>query len=130
MVGVAVEGSSLTYSNREQDEILFQTRALLPWAVRFEQHMSRLLPGKQFVRFNMDAAVRVDLTTRYQAHATGIGAKFLTVDEARQLEDRPPLTPAQKDELAPPAPAAEDQAPPKLRVIRDDSGRAVGMEMA
>lgn len=100
MLGVAIEGSSLTYSNREQDEILLQTRALLPWAIRFEQHLSRLLPGKQFVRFNMDAAVRVDLTTRYKAHAIGIAAKFLTPDEARQLEDRPPLTAAQKKELA------------------------------
>lgn len=102
MLGIGIEGSSLTYSNREQDEILFQTRALLPWAVRLEQHLSRFLPGKQFVRFNMDAAVRVDLTTRYQAHATGIGAGFLTIDEARQLEDRPPLTAAQKDDV--PAP--------------------------
>lgn len=117
MMNLAVEGSSLTYSNREQDEILFQTRAVLPWAVRFEQHMSRLLPGKQYVRFNLDAAVRVDLTTRYKAHAIGIAAGFLLDDEARQLEDRPPLTPAQRERIkpmpAPPPPLPAPPAPPK-----------------
>ncbi|HUR24014.1 MAG TPA: phage portal protein [Acidimicrobiales bacterium] len=91
MLGLAVEGQSQTYSNREQDEILFQTRALLAWAVRFEQHISRLLPGGQYIKHNFDAAVRVDLTTRYQAHALGITAGFLLPNEARELEDRLPL---------------------------------------
>lgn len=111
MVGVAVEGSSLTYSNREQDYINFQTLAAKPWAERFEQHISRLLPGKQYVKFNMDAGVRVDLTTRYKAHEIGIRARFLHPDEARALEDRPPLTPTQVEDLKPATPAAP--APPK-----------------
>lgn len=114
LAGLAVEGSSLTYSNREQDWINFQTMAQLPWAVRFEQHISRLLPGKQYVRFNMDAAVRVDLTTRYKAHAVGIAAKFLHPDEARQLEDRPPMTPAQLEsmpETTPPPARPTEEAP-------------------
>lgn len=110
-LALAVEGSSLTYSNREQDWINLQTMALLPWAVRFEQHISRLLPGKQFVKFNMDAAVRVDLTTRYKAHEIGIRSRFLHPDEARELEDRKPLTPAQAADLKPAAPAAP--TPPK-----------------
>jgi hypothetical protein len=33
----------------------------------------------------------VPLLDRYQAHAAGIAAGFLTVNEARQLEDLPPL---------------------------------------
>lgn len=113
-MSLAVEGSSLTYSNREQDEILFQTRALLPWAVRLEQHISRLLPRGQYIKFNMDAAVRVDLSTRYAAHAIGIGADFLTPDEARELEDRQPLTPAQlaAQKARKPAPATTPPMPP------------------
>ncbi len=111
MLALAVEGSSLTYSNREQDEILFQTRALLTWAGRFEQHISRLLPGKQYIKFNFDAGVRVDLTTRYKAHEIGIRSRFLHPDEARELEDRPPLTPAQKEDLKPAMPATP--SPPK-----------------
>lgn len=103
-IGGAPEGNSLTYGNREANVIEFQTDALLPNAVRYEQHISRLLPGKQFVKFNMDAAIRVDLKTRYDAHAVGIAAGFLTKDEARQLEDRLPLTDAQKADHKPPAP--------------------------
>lgn len=114
MLGLAVEGNSLTYSNREQDEILFQTRALLAWAVRFEQHISRLLPGKQYIKHNFDAAVRVDLTTRYKAHGLGITAGFWHPDEAREKEDLPPLTPAQKEDLKPkPAAPPLPPAPPK-----------------
>jgi hypothetical protein len=44
------------------------------------------------------------LKTRYEAHAIGIDSGFLTVDEVRQLEDRPPLP-----ETTPPMP---DQAVP------------------
>lgn len=115
MIGIAVEGSSLTYSNREQDEIAFQTRALLHWAVRFEQHISRQLPRSQYVKFNMDAAVRVDLASRYAAHKVGIDGGFLLKDEARELEDRPPLTPAQmaaQKPPMPPPPAPPKEAPP------------------
>ena len=35
--------------------------------------------------------MRVALKDRYDAHKTGIDAGFLTVNEARELEDRPPL---------------------------------------
>lgn len=109
LLGIPVEGTSLTYSNREQDEILLQSRALQHWAVRFEQHISRLLPGKQYVRFNMDAAVRSDITTRYKAHEIALGKKpWKLVDEVRALEDAKPLTPAQREELnpTPPPPVA------------------------
>ena len=111
-IGGSTEGSSITYGNREANVIEFQTDALLPNAVRFEQHISRLLPGKQYVKFNMDAAIRVDLKARYEAHAIGITNKFLLPDEARELEDRPPLTPAQVAMLATVKPTPPT-APPK-----------------
>lgn len=111
-IGGTVEGGTVTYANREANVIEFQTDALLPNAVRFEQHISRLLPNRQYAKFNMDAAIRVDLKTRYEAHQIGIQSKFLLPDEARELEDRLPLTAAQKEELNPPVavpamPAAE-----------------------
>jgi hypothetical protein len=43
------------------------------------------------VKFNVDGLLRSDLSTRYAAHAVGIGSGFLTVDEARAYEDLPPL---------------------------------------
>ena len=35
--------------------------------------------------------MRVDLKSRYEAHAIAIAAGFLTVNEVRALEDRGPL---------------------------------------
>jgi hypothetical protein len=53
--------------------------------------VSRLLPRTQQAKFNAGGFVRVALKDRYDAHKTGIEAGFLTVNEARDLEDRPPL---------------------------------------
>jgi phage portal protein BeeE len=43
--------------------------------------------------------LRSDLPTRYAAYSTGIGAGFLLPDEARALEDMPPLPDDDADNL-------------------------------
>lgn len=91
MIGAAPEGSSVTYANREQRALDFVTFALMPWIVRFEAALTRMLPRGQFVKFNTSALLRADTLTRYQAHAIGIKNRFLLPDEAREKEDRPPL---------------------------------------
>jgi HK97 family phage portal protein len=90
-------GNSLTYKTLEQTELRFNARVVRPWAVRIEQHLSQVVPGGQYFRFNLDANVRADLMTRYQAHEIGLRIGIETQDEARLLEDRAPLTPAQRD---------------------------------
>jgi HK97 family phage portal protein len=87
----ADSGNSLTYANVEQRALDFLTFGLRPWLVRLETALSALLSEKTTVKFNAAALVRTDLLTRYQAHEVGIRAGFLTVNEARDLEDRPPL---------------------------------------
>jgi HK97 family phage portal protein len=84
-------GGSLTYANVEQRALDFLQFGLAPWLVRLETAISRLLSSTTTVKFNAGALVRTDLLTRYQAHEVGIRAGFLTVNEARELEDRPPL---------------------------------------
>jgi phage portal protein BeeE len=84
-------GGSLTYANVEQRALDFLTFGLRPWLVRLEAAISGLLSSTTTVKFNAGALVRTDLLTRYQAHEVGIRAGFLTVNEARDLEDRPPL---------------------------------------
>jgi HK97 family phage portal protein len=84
-------GGSLTYANVEQRALDFVTFSLGPWVARIEAALTALLPRNQFVKLNTGALLRADLKTRYEAHAIGIGSGFLTVDEARALEDRPPL---------------------------------------
>jgi HK97 family phage portal protein len=101
-------GGSLTYSNVEQRSLDLLTYAADPWLVRLERMLSSLLPRPQEVKFNRAALLRTDLLTRFRAHAIGIGARFLLPDEARAVEDMPPLTDEEKTELqaigvAPPA---------------------------
>ena len=88
--------TSRTYSNVEQEQLQLLRFTLLPWMIRFEQAFSDLLPRGQVAKFNVDAFLRADTLTRYQAHAIALQSGFLTVDEVRQLEDMNPL---QADEL-------------------------------
>jgi HK97 family phage portal protein len=104
MVGVAVDGSSLTYQNMETRWTEFVRSACQPWMTRFERAVSwHLLPRPQYVKFVPDVYLRADTKTRYETHAIGVQGKFLTPNEARELEDRPPLDGG--DDF-PPAPVA------------------------
>jgi HK97 family phage portal protein len=104
MIGGATSGSSVTYANREQRAADFLTFGLMPYLIALEDGLSGLVPGPNRVKFNVDGVLRSDLKTRYEAHAIGIDSGFLTVDEVRQLEDRPPLpetTPPMADQAVP-----------------------------
>lgn len=84
-------GSSMTYANLEQFNQQLLTFTLDPWLVRLERMLYDLLPRPQFARFNRGALLRTDLLTRYRAHEIAIRNKFETVNEVRDLEDRPPV---------------------------------------
>lgn len=75
----------------EQQSIGFVVYTLRPWLTCIESALSRLLPRGQFVRFNVDALLRGDIKSRYEAYAQARNAGWLSVDEIRELEDRPPL---------------------------------------
>jgi HK97 family phage portal protein len=90
--------TSSTYSNVEQEQLQLLRFTLLPWMIRFEQAFSDLLPRGQVAKFNVDAFLRADTLTRYQAHEIGLRSGFLTTDEARALEDLQPMTGEQADE--------------------------------
>lgn len=92
-------GGAMTYQNIEQRNLQLLIYALDPWLTRIERALSGLLPRPHRVKFNRGALLRTDLLTRYRAHAIAIKAKFGTQDEARELEDRPPLTAKQIDQL-------------------------------
>jgi HK97 family phage portal protein len=113
-LGIPVEGSSLTYANLEQRNVRRVQVTLLPWIIRIEKALSALLPNKQFVKLNVDSVLRADLKTRYEAYKIGIDGKFLLPAEAREMEDRRPLTDDEKEELAPePPPVAGPVAEPQ-----------------
>jgi HK97 family phage portal protein len=86
--------SARQYSNIEQDAVNLIKFSLGGHLARFEQTFSLALPPMIHARANLDAVLRADTLTRYQAHQIGIDAGFLTVDEARDLEHRAPLAAA------------------------------------
>jgi len=98
-LGISVDGTSLTYANLEQRNTRFVRVSLLPWIVRIEKALSDLMMRPRYAKFNVDGLLRSDLPTRYAAYSTGIGAGFLLPDEARALEDMPPLPDDDVDNL-------------------------------
>jgi HK97 family phage portal protein len=95
--------SARQYSNIEQDAVNLLKFSLGGHLVRFEQTLGLAFPRGTCVRANTDAVLRADTLTRYQAHAIALSNNFLTVDEVRDLEHRPPLPekPAISDEYSP-----------------------------
>jgi HK97 family phage portal protein len=87
-----------TYANVESRFTELARFCLLPWAARMESGCDSELPRGQDMKINLDALLRADTATRYAAHKIGLEAHFITIDEVRDLEDRPPLTAEQKAE--------------------------------
>lgn len=91
MIGHASSGSSITYANIEERQIAFQQWTLLPWAARIEAALTSVLPRPQFVRFNLDAMLRVSLLDRYKAHGMSLRDGWRNADEVRRFEDEKPI---------------------------------------
>lgn len=83
-------GNSLTYSTEELRQIR-RAADLRPYLVRFERAIARILPNRQYARFNVDATMRVDIKTRIGIQGEQIGDGRLSVNEARVMEDREPV---------------------------------------
>lgn len=89
-VGLVGTGSSITYANRTDAKQASIDR-MNPDMVLIEEALTDELPPPQFAKFNTGAYLRGDIGTRFNQYATGIGAGFLTVDEARAFEDWGPM---------------------------------------
>lgn len=87
----AIEGNSQTYSNVEQEWLAFARFTLVGYLRKIEEALTDIAPHGQTVRFNLDALLRSDTKSRYEAHRLGIEAGFLTVNEVRALEQLPPI---------------------------------------
>jgi HK97 family phage portal protein len=88
------------YTSPEMRGTDFLTFTLRPWLTRVERAVSGLLPSTQAAKFNAGGMVRATLRDRYEAHKVAIEAGFLTVNEVRELEDRPPLPPSEGGAVA------------------------------
>jgi HK97 family phage portal protein len=82
--------NSLTYATEEARQIK-RAANVSPYVERIERAVSRVLPEKQYIKFNTDAKIRADVSTRTDIVGAQVADGRLSVNEARALEDRPPV---------------------------------------
>lgn len=95
---LGVSTTSRTYQNsehRRQDQLDF---TLGHYVSAFQDRLSMrdVLPRGHVARVKFDGFLRTTTPQRMQSYKTGVEVGAYTEDEIRDLEDRPPLTPAQK----------------------------------
>ena len=85
-------GGNTSYSSVEVISIEWLRLGLGPLIARIEAGLQRLIVGNTtFVKFNIDGLLRPTTKERYDAYAVALTNGFLSLDEIRSLEDRPPL---------------------------------------
>lgn len=95
---LGVSTTSRTYQNsehRRQDQLDF---TLGHYVSAFQDRLSMrdVLPRGHVARVKFDGFLRTTTPQRMQSYKVGLEVGAYTEDEIRDLEDRPPLTPAQK----------------------------------
>jgi HK97 family phage portal protein len=86
MLGVTEGGMS--YSSVEQQMLFYAEHTVRPYAEMLESAFQRLLLNdSSFIRFNINALVRADLTTRTEAYSKALLAGYMSVNDVRALED-------------------------------------------
>lgn len=105
-------GGSLTYSTVEMNSLDLINTTLRPWLVRLEGAFTRLMPGREFVRFNVDAMLRTSVLDRYTAHGMSLAQGWRNKDEVRALENLSPLPPGAGGDVYGPVAAIPASTPP------------------
>lgn len=99
LVAVAISGSSVTYANVEQRGLDFLTYTMQRWITWWERKLGAMLPGGQYVKFDLSPLLRTDILTRWTVNHAQIASRVMTQDEVREGESLPPLTPEQRDQV-------------------------------
>lgn len=97
---------AVTYGNRSDDALQRITDSYMPVAVGFEEAWSRLLPGRNCVRADVEALMRSTPRERIELLKLKLDAGLITLDEARAEEGLPPLPPKPAPPAPPPVPAS------------------------
>lgn len=86
-----------THTNVTEQQKEFYTDTLQPILTMYEQELTWKLflddelDDGYFFRFNVDAILRADLKTRYEAYRIGVQGGFIAPNEPRRLENLPPM---------------------------------------
>jgi HK97 family phage portal protein len=105
-VGIAQEGSAITYQTIEDNMLDFLAFPMTPWIVEYEGWLGDWVTSTQYVKLDTSPLLRTDFLSRMQGYHMMIGSRAFTQDEIREMEDRPPLTPEQQAQIdkMPPVP--------------------------
>lgn len=103
-----------TFSNIEHQSIEFVMHTLRPWCERIEQTITRDLiqpryRGLYFAEFTMDALLRGDTKSRYEAYGMAIDKGWMSRNEVRKKENLNPVDGL--DEFLTPMNMAPDEGP-------------------
>ena len=86
MLGVTESGMS--FASVEQQMLFYAEHTVRPYVEMLEAAFSRvLLNERSFIKFNLNAIVRADLTTRTEAYSKALLAGYMSVNDVRALED-------------------------------------------
>lgn len=125
---LGVSTTSRTYQNSEhrRQDLLDFTLGAYVTAVTDRLSMRDILPRGHVAKMKFDAFLRSTTPTRMQAYQTGLPVGAYTLDEIRDLEDKPPLTPAERARIEKPA-AAPEQEPATKPATKPAAGKAPAM---
>lgn len=84
-----------THNNAEEMSRQFLQYTLLPWLRTWEQALNRTLlssaeRGEYYFEFDPSGFVRADIAARFSAYQQAVTNGFLSPNEVRELENRPP----------------------------------------
>ncbi|MEV6791255.1 phage portal protein [Streptomyces sp. NPDC051320] len=117
-------GGSMSYSSPQQREIELIQLSLLPWLSKFEEHLSKLLPRGQCVKFDADQLIRLDPLTRWEMYEKARLIGGMNIDEIRGKENLQPLPDGQGADYTPlPIQAGVNVSVPPVRSDDGDSDR-------
>lgn len=84
-----------TFSNTEQQDLHLVKHLIAQWAKAFEEELNLKIFGRKnggrYCEHNLDALMRGDFKSRIEALARGVQTSLYTPDEARALDNRPPV---------------------------------------
>lgn len=86
--------SRATFSNSEQQDLHLVKHTLKRWVEQFEAELNLKIFGRnsrRFAEFNVDGLLRGDYQTRMNGNSMAIQTGQLTPNEARAMDNRPPL---------------------------------------
>lgn len=105
-----------TFSNIEESNIDYVVSTLRPWCVRWEQAINQQLlenSDEYFVEHLVDGLLRGNISSRYSAYATGRQWGWLSVNDARVLENMNPIGKGGDEYLKPMNMTAIGEPPPE-----------------